>query len=414
MRSTSEWMKFSIDVSKFGVYSDLRVGAVLVSDNNELIYYAYNNDIINQTWNTQVLEEIKNRQIKHIDSIYLTINTMTNGGEYDLKEILNYVSVNNLYIGLPDPKLTHLDDNDPALAKKFANRFDDQYQLEILKLNKHIYQESKQSIQNNLYYFKNRISDLIISELKNKGYTVQQQDFNSNKDKGKLIINLMNNFGISEAKAHNLVDSVLSEAFNQKYANYSYDNDIRSINDEWKKTFETCYRKRTSLPLLDNKILNVGVGGGNEAMALFKNCKNITFVDIAKGGLLKIREAMPWAKIVCASAEKLEGVLDEQFDLYVSLRTYNSSFFDIKQAINEAHRVLKTHSIIILSVANSFIISNTNSQINGLIIPGTDFIDVYRGVNKAKFIANQLEQSDFKSIDIIYTDTEIFITAITT
>ncbi len=45
-------------------------------------------------------------------------------------------------------------------------------------------------------------------------------------------------------------------------------------------------------------ILNVGVGGGHEAIALFSNCTHITFVDIVQSSLEKIKEHIPLSKII--------------------------------------------------------------------------------------------------------------------
>lgn len=101
-------------------------------------------------------------------------------------------------------------------------------------------------------------------------------------------------------------------------------------------------------------ILNVGVGGGHEAIALFSNCTHVTFVDIVQSSLERIKEHIPLSKIIVSSAGSLFSIPDNSYDLYVSLRTYNSSFFDIKEAISEAHRVLKTDAVIIISVANGF------------------------------------------------------------
>ena len=44
----------------------------------------------------------------------------------------------------------------------------------------------------------------------------------------------------------------------------------------------------------DKKILDVGVGSGNEATILFSNCKDITFVDIAPIGLQKIKDKIKY------------------------------------------------------------------------------------------------------------------------
>ena len=136
------------------------------------------------------------------------------------------------------------------------------------------------------------------------------------------------------------------------------------------------------------KILDVGVGSGNEATILFSNCKDITFVDIAPIGLQKIKDKIKHAKIINSMAENLP-FLDDTYDLYVSLRTYNSSFFDVKKSLAEAYRVLNHNGAIIISIANGFLNNKENNIISGLIIPGLEFIDIYRGIDMVKKLSKE-------------------------
>lgn len=160
------------------------------------------------------------------------------------------------------------------------------------------------------------------------------------------------------------------------------------------------------------KIVNVGVSDGTEAIELFLKCKDITFVDIAPSGLKKIKYKMRTSNIVASKAENLLHLSSDSYDLYISLRTYNSSFFDIKKAINEVHRILKQKAIIIISVANGFLCSEHRRIIPGLIIPGTNFVDIYRGFNMIKKIAINLNKEGFSDIRIFPTNGEIYISAI--
>ena len=111
-------------------------------------------------------------------------------------------------------------------------------------------------------------------------------------------------------------------------------------------------------------------------------------------------------------AEKLTLLSDDSYDLYVSLRTYNSSFFDIKKAISEANRVLKSNAGIIISIANGFLDSTRNCIIPGLLIPGTNFVDVYRGIDMAKKLSTYFVTMGFKEIQILPTNIEIYLSAI--
>ena len=160
----------------------------------------------------------------------------------------------------------------------------------------------------------------------------------------------------------------------------------------------------------NSNILDVGVGSGNEAIALFSKCEKITFVDIAPNGLKKIKKRMPNSITIVSRAEHLT-LASDTYDLYISLRTYNSSFFDMKKAVSEAYRVLKNNGIIILSIANGFLCLEGEYIIPGLIIPGTGFVDIYRGFDMVKKLSFELLQKGFTNIQFFSTNAEIFLSA---
>jgi hypothetical protein len=108
----------------------------------------------------------------------------------------------------------------------------------------------------------------------------------------------------------------------------------------------------------------------------------------------------------------LSSIPDNSHDLYVSLRTFNSSFLDIKEAISEAHRVLKPNAVIIVSVANGFLCPERHCIIPGLIIPGTEFVDIYRGMDTIKLMRTEFLQAGFENIQLFPTNTEIYLSAI--
>lgn len=97
--------------------------------------------------------------------------------------------------------------------------------------------------------------------------------------------------------------------------------------------------------------------------------------------------------------------------MYISLRTYNSSFFNIKQAISEAFRVLKKDGIIIISIANGFLCPEDQYIIPGLIVPGTEFVDIYRGFDMIEKLSRELCNNSFEDIQFFPTKVELFITA---
>lgn len=119
---------------------------------------------------------------------------------------------------------------------------------------------------------------------------------------------------------------------------------------------------------------------------------------------------MPHSNIILSSAENLAEINDNEYDIYISLRTFNSSFFDIEKALKEAKRILKQNSGIIISIANGFLSSNF-TIIPGLILPGTEFVDIYKGLDTVKKIICIMLQLEFENCKILPSHEEIYLLA---
>lgn len=407
------WMAHSINISKKGPLSKLQVGAVLVSNKNELICSAFSNEDNNSSWCSVLLRKLQYKKISNAQSIYVTINTLSHFDVFDLSELLKEIQINEIYIGLPDPVLTSYLNYDPLVKLNNVYRYPDQLQREILMQNDYFFASSKQNIRSSPYYSENRISDLVIEKLKAKDIIISREELNSNKKESALASLICNRYENEYFEAIETVHTALSEAFNSKYGSYNYSDDARSFDSDWKESFKGIYKSSIVDSISNIKVLNVGVGSGQEAAALFLNCKNVTFVDIAKTGLEKIKKRMPWSKTITTSAVDLSSISDNSHELYVSLRTYNSSFFDIKTAISEAHRVLKPKATLIISVANGFLCPERHCIIPGLLIPGTGFVDIYRGMDTAKLVLNEFNNRGLNDVQLVPANTEIYLSATT-
>ena len=406
------WMNYTINIANNTNDSKLHVGAVLVSNHNKLICSAFTNEEGNSSWYNILLSKIQMINITDAQTLYLTVNTLSSDLEFDLNKLLKNINISQIYLGIPDPQLTYYSQSDPAITFTQIYRYPDNLQRKILQQNYKFYANSKQNIKLSPYYSEKRISNLVIEKLKEKGFIVSKSELNLNKKVEKLSTFIANKYEIEFKDANNLVNTVMSEAFDEKYSSYDYLDDARSVNIDWKKNFISVYNKLLTSSIDNKNVLDVGVGSGNEAIALFSNCKNITFVDIAPNGLEKIKKQIPNSNVILARAENLSSLSDNTYDLYVSLRTYNSSFFDIKQAVTEANRVLKHNAIAIVSIANGFLCPEQKYIIPGLIIPGTEFVDIYRGIDMIKELSVQFSEKGFKSIQIFPTNVEIYLVAI--
>lgn len=398
-----ELMKETIDIAIKN--DDVFVG-VIVANNGKILCsnkYQDNND-----WAEYILGRLKKLNIHEAEELYLTINTYKEGN-FSLNKIIQKIIIHQIYIGLPDPKLNRYLKNDPVLHLQNVKRYPENLQKIIISKNHDSFSNSLQSIKNNIYYSEKRISEFVKEQLSKYGLDISKEEISNNKTKGKLITLLIDKYNFSIKDANYIVNTSLSNAFNKKYSLYDYKNDVRSINDAWNDNFyKAC--KALSCDLFNENIIDIGVGSGNEASVLFKDCKCITFVDIAPDGLKKVKNIIPQSKIIVSSAENLEMINNNEYDIYISLRTFNSSFFNIEKALNEAKRILKTNSRIMISIANGFLSSNS-SIITGLIIPGTEFVDIYKGLDSVKYLSHIMYRLGFEEFKLLTTSEELYLLA---
>ncbi|MCM2392720.1 class I SAM-dependent methyltransferase [Streptomyces albipurpureus] len=406
------WMNYAISIGQRASHSGRRVGVALVSEHDELICSAFEGEVRGASWYRTLRSKMQELGLPSAHSAYLTINTLSADCSFELGELLKEVRVDRVCVGLPDPALTRYLDDDPVTARGLVHRFPDDLQREILEQNRDFYAASEQNIECNLHYSTHRISEAVAARLKSSGFALSRSDVNANRGRIALASLICQRYGVEDKEADRAVSDALSGSFDAKYGSYDYAYDARAANSRWTDDFKSVHRRSSTPPLSAVSILNVGVGAGYEAVALFSNCPQITFVDIAERGLAKIRERIPSSRTVVSSAEDLSALPENSYDLYVSLRTYNSSFFDTTAAVREAHRVLKPGAVIIVSVANGFLHPERGCVVPGLIIPGTDFVDIYRGMDTANLIGAELDRAGFKDIRTFPTNGEIYLSAV--
>ena len=405
------WMNYSINLANNLNGQSLKVGAVLVDSNNRLWCSTISSVDNKSNWCIDLIKQMDIQGHKGLYTLYLTISTLSSNKKFDLNILLKHIAIDKIYLGVPDPDLDFYSKDDPIISLSKIYRYPDYLQQEIIKQNKQIYDNSNQSIKLNLYYSEKRISKLVMDGLAKYKLDVTKSELNKNKNADNLKQLIAKKYNLEISSVSVLIDKILSEAFNEKYAKYDYADDARSANILWRSNFILVCNKLGCADIRAMQIINVGVGSGNEARQLFKGCEKLTFVDIAKGGLEKVKKDYPQSKILALNAEKLAGLQSDSYDMYISLRTFNSSFFNIKKSVREAYRVIKNSGNIIISVANGFLYTGKKSIIPGLIIPGTEFVDIYRGLDETKEIYREMQLLNMKQIEMLPTNTEIYIFA---
>ena len=142
---------------------------------------------------------------------------------------------------------------------------------------------------------------------------------------------------------------------------------------EWKQDLISILKRMGVDPLENFRVINVGVGNGIEGEGVLDRLSSLTLVDIAPRSLEAARSRLPRANAFVAAAERLKPIREFSQDVYLSLRTYQSSYFDIVRAIREGDRVLRPGGAFVISVANAFV-GEEGAVLPGLVIPHTGII----------------------------------------
>lgn len=146
-----------------------------------------------------------------------------------------------------------------------------------------------------------------------------------------------------------------SLAFTTKYLDYRWEEDIRSVIPGWTERFFAAVGHVFDETAAGG-ILVIGGGAGGEAARLWnKFGSRVTFADVSTPMVNMALAQAPLAAGVAAAAEDLEPLPDGRFDVYVSLRAYQSFLFDTRRALKEANRVLAADGRLLISISDGYL-----------------------------------------------------------
>lgn len=103
MDNSLHWMNYSIEIADKASNNNLKIGIVLVVNNNQ-IFSTFNDEFNSLSWADVLLKKIKEVNIKKAEELYLTINSINNN-TFELSKLLAKIQINKIYIGLSDPCL---------------------------------------------------------------------------------------------------------------------------------------------------------------------------------------------------------------------------------------------------------------------------------------------------------------------
>jgi SAM-dependent methyltransferase len=198
-------------------------------------------------------------------------------------------------------------------------------------------------------------------------------------------------------------------AFQDKYAGIAEYEDERFLKYEaWEQEFERLLADMGVDNVSTVEAINVGIGNGNEHPQFYNRFRSLVGVDISKHSLELAKQRLPNMEVWQVEAEKLVSIASVSRDLYISLRTYQSTLFDVEESLFEAYRVLRPKGFCLISIPYVYYV---NGEImKGLIRPGSrDELDVDLPYVIANRIRRGLVALDFDPVGLRTGHFEVYI-----
>ena len=124
----SYWQDYSIKLAKKDRGAGLRIGAILVSKQNEIVCTSHSDLEKNLKWDSLLIKKIKALGIKSASKLFVTINTMDDNDNFSINRISNIIPITDIFFGLQDPMLQKYCKSDPfrepfytSIRRKISN-----------------------------------------------------------------------------------------------------------------------------------------------------------------------------------------------------------------------------------------------------------------------------------------------------
>lgn len=174
----------------------------------------------------------------------------------------------------------------------------------------------------------------------------------------------------------------LAKAFDDKYGLYDYATDLRSLDEGG---FVEVF-----VPLVEEgqgeDVLVCGSNGGFEVRLMPE--KKVTALDISGRALNQLSRSTEETNLVQGNINGLPFE-DDSFDIYVAMRTLQSSGVDLHKAVLESLRVTKVGGRLVYSIPNGYLIDG--EVVKGMYDHQTQTFDTNRPHELAGQIADILQ-----------------------
>lgn len=414
-----ELMQEAVIESKKSISEDRgihpKVGAILADSDGNIIVSAHRGETGSGDHSEYIL--LKKATELGIDTseciLFVTLEPCTSRspGKTPCAQRIVDAKIRKVYLGMLDPNPLICGRGESFLRIfSIVERFPSLLIKQIEEINEDfVSMHRSELLPDNSLYVSRQISDIMAEHLQRQGINIKEIPADWDLTIEDIIdyccATLQGN------NQHNVEKAVIcarNESYDKKYSEYTYENDSRGIGDHWINEVKEILNLLNINDLSQYSVINVGASNGLEAKELFYDVKDLILVDIGNNSLENAKRLIPYAKTIQNGAECLTDINSGIKDIYISLRTFQSSYFDISRSIREAYRVLKPNGVIVISIANGFI-GNNDVLIPGLVIPKTKVVDRNRPFELGELVRKKLTLLRFKSVGVRTGLGEIYI-----
>lgn len=214
----------------------------------------------------------------------------------------------------------------------------------------------------------------------------------------------------TESTIINILNQAKAYAFNKKYGNYDYSNDLRKKYPKWSQKVKAKIDELLDGQTTNKNILGIGSNYGIELQEIFgdESKNSFTILDISKDAISRGKKQFTY-EFIEADMETVYPTT-KKFDICLCLRTIQSRGAFRQNVIIQMHKALNSGGIILVSIPNGYVdINNDNKAIKGLYDHRSKLVQERRPQTLANKILNKLQDYNYDNTGIETLETEILI-----